>query len=217
MYVKPKEVKPPSLSLTLPKVSDNLDAVKQGQLYLSRRDLSWPVAFQNGWYVSTEAGDGVPRLVMPAVSRNPLHKYWQARSLDDAEPRYQSARASRMDALITVYPRTFANRTFFVTEGPMDALALAMLRCRAASFMGVYWSDEQMEHLQERIKACIPFVQQVVFVADNDPIGISSLSDAMVKFDLPIPAALFAPSGAKDVAALSPERRMLELEWLIKN
>jgi hypothetical protein len=57
----------------------------------------------------------------------------------------------------------------------------------------------------------------VVFVADNDPIGISSLSDAMVKFDLPIPAALFAPSGAKDVAALSPERRMLELEWLIKN
>lgn len=115
--------------------------------YLASRKLSTQVARHNSWYVSREAGDSYPRLVIPAVTHVTGHAYWQARDMTGkAYIRYQCPEGPRHAALIVVSPIgcSFGN---VVVEGPMDALAAAGEHYTGFALMGTQPNKETLYHL----------------------------------------------------------------------
>ena len=112
--------------------------------YLGLRKLSFSLARLNGWYPSTQAGDGYARIVIPAFSYQAGNRYWQARAirrLTPIEPRYQSPHnVSRGDAFVRVMPSVGTNWFpvigLVIAEGPMDALAAAECGFVGVGLMG---------------------------------------------------------------------------------
>lgn len=119
-------------------------------IYLNKRELSFGLAQFNGWYPSSKAGDSLPRVVIPATSRSPVNKFWQARVLGEGEPRYQSPPNARGDALVITRPSLPWRRVVAVVEGPMCALAAADLGMVGIAFMGSV-NDELISHLAEHL------------------------------------------------------------------
>lgn len=134
----------------MPKGSVKIELWRMATIYLENRGLDWSTARYNGWYPSEEAGDNNPRLVIPAYSLQTGNRFWQARSMNHAEPRYQSPHAARGDAVIFVrqaggsgiFPRIVNSSTYVVVEGPMDALAAAGCGFNAIALMGNTPSEE---------------------------------------------------------------------------
>jgi hypothetical protein len=106
------------------------------QRYLTKRDLDWQLAKQNGWYPSN-AVDGYDRIVIPCSNSTGL-PYYQARAIDNwTTIRYNSPAATRMDSVVLVWPRhRDAIRGTLVVEGPTDALAGAMCGYLGVGLMG---------------------------------------------------------------------------------
>jgi hypothetical protein len=115
--------------------------------YLSDRRLSPGLARANRWFPSYHAGDNRPRIVIPASSHIVGNVYWQARAMEaDVEPRYQSPKASRGDAVVVCWPqqgRPISGAA--VVEGPMDALAAAEVDHIGIALMGVTPSTDALD------------------------------------------------------------------------
>lgn len=113
--------------------------------HLEQRGLSYPLARKNGWYPSEQAGDAHPRIVVPATSGNPNNRFWQARLMVSANaPRWQSPHAVRDDAITLVWPETRPAPSI-ITEGPMDALAAAMLGYCGLGLLGITPPDAALQ------------------------------------------------------------------------
>lgn len=134
-------------SSSLPPPTPGLWAQAEG--YLRSRDLSVELARLNGWYPSDQAGsDGRPRLVIPATSRVPGNRFWQARRIDgDDPPRYTSPKAPRGDAVVVVWPRLRPPRGAAIVEGPFDALAAAGEGYLGLAMLGNTPSDEVLDFM----------------------------------------------------------------------
>ena len=149
---------------SLPPLASGL--VADMKRYLLARRLDYGVATFNGWYPSNQAGDTLPRIVIPGIMtvRGP---FWQARTLVGGEPRYQSPGGERNGAVIVVRPYAATDRAV-VVEGPMDALVAAMGGQLGIAVMGntpgmVVW---------ETVAGCLrPGIRRVLFVPDLDSPG----------------------------------------------
>lgn len=115
--------------------------------YLTSRKLSKELAKQNGWYLSTQAGDEYPRIVIPAITHKAGHVYWQARDISGtAYIRYQSPKGPRHEALVRVLPRD-KPKGIVILEGPCCALAAAGQGYIGYALMGMMPSQATMMHL----------------------------------------------------------------------
>ncbi len=115
--------------------------------YLESRHLNVRLAQENGWFVSAEAGDSYPRIVIPAVTHKVGHVYWQARDISGkAFIRYQSPKGPRHEAVVKVSP-VDSPCGIVVVEGPMDALAVACAGYIGYALMGMQPSQPTLYHL----------------------------------------------------------------------
>ena len=115
--------------------------------YLDQRGLSPGLAFNNGWYPSRMAGDALPRVVIPASSRQPGNHYWQARAMIETPQRFESPHGvARGDALVFVAPWQVRAGPVVIVEGPMDALAAAGEGFPALALLGATPPDEVIEY-----------------------------------------------------------------------
>ena len=152
--------------------------------YLLGRRLDYGVATFNGWYPSNQAGDTLPRIVIPGIMtvRGP---FWQARTLVGGEPRYQSPGGERNGAVIVVRPYAATDRAV-VVEGPMDALVAAMgsevthvvtpgggsHRMGGQLGIAVMGNNPGMATLETVARQCIHLgIRSILFVPDLDSPG----------------------------------------------
>mgnify|MGYP001564962656 CR=1 FL=1 len=174
--------------------------------YLIRRKLHFDVAKDNGWYPSDGAGDYAPRIVIPATSSIPENRYWQARAVTQGnEPRYQSPRAARGDAIIVVWPRGVpkdASVDGAVVEGPMDALAAAGAGCVGVALMGAMPPEAALA-----LTATILGGRMVYVVFDRDQPGPMVTRTLPYLLQQGVMAKLVDPYPAKDLADLHPRER----------
>lgn len=156
----------------LPLISEDSEDWAQFYDFLEDRGACLRLAKLNAWYPSRQAGDDMPRVVIPATSRDPSNQFWQARLLftpgrpDDPSPpkRYQSPHAARGDAIIVTHPDEDAPAGTVLVEGPFDALAASELGFVGVALMGNTPSDEVLNHAAEWLKAGPP----ALFCPDGD-------------------------------------------------
>lgn len=120
---------------SMPSIDTSLDSIMTN--YLLSRALSTILARYNQWYPSSNAGDNIPRIIIPATNTSGT-PFWQARALVPCDKRYQSPHSPREDSVIVVWPLfTGARRDHsLVVEGPMDALAGAEFGFIGVALMG---------------------------------------------------------------------------------
>lgn len=161
--------KPPRpFSTRLPE--PNWELGQQMRFYLNERGISYGIATRQLWYPSDSAGDALPRVVIPAASRNENNRYWQARAMVPAEKRYTSPYASRGDAIILFYDIVTRLSPWVVVEGPMDALSLMQHGIKSIGLMGLTPSAEVIEHIVWRFNTSNTSnrTPHAVFLADSD-------------------------------------------------
>ena len=173
--------------------------------YLSLRNLSPGIARANFWYPSRSAGDFAPRLVIPSTSATSTNKFWQARSMDGALPRYQSPHGCRSgDAIIVVWPGnpgSIGYRASAVVEGPMDALAAAEAGIIGVALMGASPPPERIDLTASLVHGTITYL-----VCDSDaPAAMAAILSQLS--NLGVQCRLRDPSPGKDLADLSLSRR----------
>lgn len=176
-----------------------------GQLmerYLHQRGLDHALACRNGWYASQAAGDAGLRIVIPATASDPRNRFWQARSIDGTEPRYQSPHSARGDALTVVWPREQA-RGSVIIEGPMDALAAAELGYVGVALLGGNPSTEVLNFARNLVQ---PYTPRLL-IGDNDsPQFMAKLAAWFV------PCRFLLPTPWKDLAECPRLQRRQLLE-----
>ena len=188
--------------------------------YLSGRGLSFKLAMANFWFPSDQAGDNVPRVVIPATA-TPPNIFWQARAMDDnpkrhlapldgerREPRYQSCHGPKGDALCIVWPHDVALQGFVLFEGPMDALAAAELGYVGVATMGLP-TKPGMEHLASMCLGAYKAPRIVVLDSDY---AKPMLQAAGLLLELGVRMKVLDPSPAKDFAELDRVHRLRLLE-----
>ena len=141
--------------------------------YLTKRDLCMKTAQYNNWYPSMDCGDWAIRIVIPAISCIPTHRYWQARAIDSqVEKRYTGPKGARLDALIWCDSEEWVPQhqgKLVVAEGPMDALAAASMGAVGCGLMGIRPNQEALYHLSRRIQR--HHINRVIMLADQDNIA----------------------------------------------
>ena len=171
-------------------------------LYLSERALCVRTALENKWYPSDEAGDTLPRIVIPATSGIPGNVYWQARAMVATEKRYQSPCAPRGDAIIVVWGHPPCHEEIVLVEGPMDALAAAEFGYTSVALMG--GTPPEAIALISRMHT---LSHSFVVVPDRDDMALM-LNAAVAMLDLGHRVRVVDPYPAKDLAALSRSERL---------
>ena len=170
--------------------------------YLRRRGLSYETACHNGWYPSDCAGDSNLRIVMPATNSVNM-AYWQARSVYDKDPRYQSPNVPRGDSVLQVWPLHMDyNPVAILCEGPMDALAAATHGIRGIALMGNNPTAETLHMLSTMLDAD----DVVTYFADRDAIK-ESIEIVKSLQKLGIYATVSDPSPYKDLASVPVKQR----------
>lgn len=132
-------------------------------LYLEgRRGLSYALAYNNGWFLSTDAGDEHLRVVIPCT--NTLgYAYWQARAIDHRiKKRYQSPPYASTDSIAIVWPPPelqlqrkaagIEERKAVIVEGAMDALAVAEFGYVGVAIMGIQPQGGVLDHIAARFR-----------------------------------------------------------------
>lgn len=171
--------------------------------YLSGRGLNSVLARMNGWYGARI--NGVPRLVIPAVSGDAANRYWQARALDDSKPRYESPHGvSRGDAIGIVWPRRSIS-ALAIVEGPLDALAAAGEGVLGLALMGLTPPEPVIRFLQSLVGP-LAASRSVLFMADSTHLaGMAAIARL-----IGLGGVLVDPYPFKDLAeAPRAERRRL--------
>lgn len=197
------------MNTSWPEMSTSGKVIDRMKEYLMKRDLSFELAEENGWYMSYEAGDSNLRLVIPAVTREAGHVYWQARAVDpDVRIRYQSPSGPRLDALVVVKPVESSQRTAVVVEGPMDALAAAGLGFYSIALMGMTPSGSTVDFLKQKLLG-----RPTLILLDNE---LEAFGNAVrLSLELSsrgIRAKAVGLSQGKDLASLIFYERLLEFK-----
>ena len=170
--------------------------------YLLGRKLSYNLAHENSWYAS-RAIDGYDRIVIPCSNSLGI-PYYQARAIDKwTFVRYNSPPASRKDSIALVWPRrTVQKRGTVIVEGPLDALAAAMLGYVGVGLMGNEPPEEVVNYIVQLVKATY---EPVLIIPDLDHAEMGafmtgSLSAHGIEVSMRLP-------GKKDLAGMSIEER----------
>lgn len=173
--------------------------------YLASRELSYPLALANGWYPSYDAGDAHLRIVIPAINTRG-YVYWQARAVaPEVEKRYRSPSYAASDSIIVVWPGEMARRVVLV-EGPMDALAAAEHDAIGLAVMGKAPEPQVYDHILKLFPR-----HTFIVIPDSDGMrGAGNIVGELSKRGL---AVSFRVSGAKDLAAMSRQRRSQLLDY----
>lgn len=137
--------------------------------YLRGRYLDPDLARFNGWYPSAEAGDRLPRIVMPGVNTEGF-PYWQGRAMTEARLRYTSPACPREDSVILTYPYTRRPRPVVVVEGPMDALAASGAGYLGVALMGNNPDSRVFDLIAARFTG-----RQVIILPDRDSEDVGGL------------------------------------------
>lgn len=167
--------------------------------YLSQRGLSAPLARENGWYPSDQAGDRAQRIVIPATASGG-HVYWQARLMEEAGRRYQSPPYARRDAIVWTWPGRRRGASVVVCEGPMDALAAAEVGHYGAAMMGADPPYAAIVFLATWIHRA--YTKTALVVPDGDESGPTLSKVGYVLATLGIDSRTLPPR-AKDLASMS--------------
>ena len=200
-----------------PLMSTNGVDVDDCKAYLKERGLSWELAEENGWYPSRNAMDNFLRIVIPAVSTQAGHVYWQARAVSqNIYIRYQTPRGPRHGALIVVnfdaqreYETRRNTKSVVIVEGPMDALAVAACGYDAIALMGMAPGALALSHLVKLVEK-----RPALIVLDNEPAAQAAAhSIAMCLASAGGKAHVEKLSYAKDLAAVASKVRRV---WLRK-
>lgn len=180
--------------------------------YMKWRGMRLSTAVRNHWYVSRDAGDSYPRVVIPATSANLGNRFWQARLITDipgqyqaidavkTPPKYQSpAGCQRGDAVVVVRPKGDPSGTCLV-EGPFDALAAA-----AVGYLGIAWMGKAPGAGPIALALRLS-VEPIYVIADSDAI------DAAVNVWCHFPGAFMVnPYPYKDLAEMDEQERKVFL------
>lgn len=173
------------------------DDTNTGKLitYVQNRGLNAKLALENGWYVSSAAGDEHWRIVIPCTHSNG-RVYWQARAVDaGVEKRYQSPPYSAEGAFVLVWPRDPVKGVVLV-EGPMDALAAAECGYAGVAAMG----NRPGANLLQNVLAQFPG-KTITVVPDTDAIRAGAVTVGRLAL-LGATARLLFPVGAKDLSRM---------------
>ncbi len=186
--------------------------------YLAGRGLDPDLARFNEWYPSTDAGDPIPRVVIPC-SNSLGRVYWQARAMDGMltpfhlpVKRYQSAHTDRSESVVITWPFS----EFFpvaygvaVLEGPLDALAASSAGWVGVALMGDKPPAECIEYV---VRIFSPYsVWRVVPDKDMPKLGAQVVRALGM---LGKKAKLVDTRPYKDLAAAPAEERQGYLECL---
>lgn len=172
--------------------------------YLDTRGISFANARYNGCYPISRKG---LRMYIPALTRLDGHHYWQARSLDGHQLRYDSPFGPRRDALVLT--RNLCRVTelvnVVVVEGPLDALAVSEIEGFVGiGLMGIKPPDEALVHLLSHLDFQKPRV--ILLIADRDSVGEMAKIQGWLAMR-GYPSELRVPQGFKDVCEGTVEQR----------
>ena len=194
-----------------PEPAFTIDGVSPWQTmseYLQGRGISFATARYNGCYPIWRKG---LRMYIPAVTRVDGHHYWQARSMDGDQLRYESPFGPRRDALIVakrVAGREWGLINVVIVEGPLDALAVAETPGIPAligiALMGVKPPEEALVHLSYLLHKWRP--QSIKCIADSDSVGEMMKIQGWLSMR-GYPSELRIPQWFKDVCEGTPEQR----------
>lgn len=183
--------------------------------YLNERNLDKDLAVKNGWYVSSDAQDTYPRIVIPAVTHKAGHVYWQARDVSGkAFIRYQSPKGPRHEALIKVSPSQ-APRGIVVVEGPMDALAAAGEGYLSYALMGMQPNQSTLLHLALLIEDTKEL--NILVVLDRDSAEHALRIALFLSTQGYYAKVKHLPGPEKDLAACLPKKRKQFLKSNFQN
>lgn len=178
----------------------NEELTKRMDAYLLDRHLSPDLARANGWYPSRYAY--FPRIVIPC-SNSAGVPYFQARDMSGkSKLRYASPPASRDDSLVIVWPdESKPQLGGVIVEGPMCALAAAMLGYVGVALMGNQPTDAVLDHLAVYARA----FQPVMIVPDADHLELGPLVLCALG-QRGIASMILAPR-KKDLGDMKPKER----------
>ena len=172
--------------------------------YLDTRGISFANARYNGCYPILRKG---LRMYIPTLTRIEGHHYWQARSLDGHQLRYESPFGPRRDALVVAknLSNRFGHMIVAVVEGPLDALAVSECDWRiGVGLMGIRPSEEALVHLSHVLHTLKP--QDILLIADRDSVGEMAKIQGWLAMR-GYPSELRVPQGFKDVCEGTQEQR----------
>ena len=172
--------------------------------YLHGRGISFANARYNGCYPILRKG---LRMYIPAQTRIDGHHYWQAKSLDGHQLRYDSPFGPRRDALVVAknLSRVRDLVNVAIVEGPLDALAVSEVDgFIGIGLMGIKPSDEVLAHLFNQLWCTRP--QVILCVADRDSVGEMAKIQGWLAMR-GYPSELRVPQGFKDVCEGTIEQR----------
>jgi len=123
--------------------------------YLAHRNLDYNLAKDNMWYPTDKVKelDPVVRIVIPCTNTY-NRPYWQARAILSHKLRYRSAKGGRFGSIVIVWPKDLfvvGDKCVVLVEGPMDALAAAMLGHLAVATMGATFSKYALKYIFKKI------------------------------------------------------------------
>lgn len=146
-------------------------------------------------------------MYIPAQTRIDGHHYWQARSLDGHQLRYDSPFGPRRDALVVMrsLTRGEGRGKLVIVEGPMDALAVSeCVGCVGVALMGISPSEEALTHLSNIIHTMRGY--KLRCVADRDSVGeMAKVQGWLARRGYG--SHLVVPQGFKDVCEGTVEQR----------
>ncbi len=192
-----------------PELSSNGSDHDAMRYYLATRRLSAEVAEANVWYPTRKANDDFLRICIPCVTPVEGHVYWQARAVSPkAFIRYQSPKASRLDAVVRVQPLNehgdrYDAATCVVVEGPMDALAAAACGYDSFALMGITPPQSTVEYLSSLINR-----RRTIVLLDNECEAAAKGVDIALYLASKGILVRQASPPRKDLAELTPERRL---------
>ena len=181
--------------------------IPEMKVYLRRRDLSYTIAMENGWYPTEKVreSDPVIRIVIPATNKYG-RPYWQARAMLPHNLRYRSAKGGRFGSIILVWPlspvRHDSRKPVILCEGPMDALAAAGLGYFSIATMGALFSSYAVKWVDENIDRKVPVI--VIPDLDLPDFGTENVA-ALAKTGRRVVMCL--PEGGNDLAKMSKKAR----------
>lgn len=191
-----------------PKVANDEVAANEFRHYLRSRRLNFETAYLAGWY---PAWLDTLRVVIPCVSLQEGHAYYQARAFNKAvKLRYVSPPGPRHGALCVVDPTDDLTEGLIpavtaIVEGPMDALALAGLGIRSIALMGIKPDIKARAHLLQLIKRR---KDRAVILFDNEDEAQAEAALLAVELAGKGVASQVYALDSKDVAASSDGERL---------
>jgi hypothetical protein len=150
---------------------EKLDITKHTKevVYLENRGFD-KLSDSNYFYVSKEP-KFKNRIVLPFFKEDGTPFFFQARSMDNREPRYLNGKMYKASEVL--YPfDTLSESVLYVTEGVFDAISLRYLGFNSTSILGCFLSRAQMHQLRW-------YEGEIIFAFDNDKAGLEGLYNAL--------------------------------------